>query len=87
MKQYPVGKTQKIVLDALRLSAQNFQEAEAIFDRLGIVVSHRRQGRQVVPVVTVKPRWGGSLDEDGEEFRQYPDIDLSGIQEWVKDDD
>lgn len=52
-KDYPVGKAQQIVLDALGMTATGFDDAASKFKELGITVSSKRQGRTSVPVVSV----------------------------------
>ena len=52
-KEYPVGKAQQTILDALGLTAGGFSSADIIFSNLNIVVSSKRVGRKSVPVVTV----------------------------------
>jgi len=86
MKPYPTSKTQDTVLKALGLSAADFGEAEQIFERLGLVVTSKRQGRQTVPVVQVLDRQGGGFNAHGEgvEFARYPTVDTSKIEQWIE---
>ena len=86
-RNYPVGKAQQMVLDALNLTARDFSEANRIFENLGIVVSSKRQGRRSVPVITVKDRLGGAFNAAGEgvEYREYADVDLSAVAQWVEE--
>lgn len=86
MANYPVGKAQQIVLDALGMTAADHSEASQKFEELGIVVSSRREGRTSVPVVIVKDRFGGGFNAggDGEEWRNYKDVDLSNISQWIQ---
>jgi len=86
-RNYPVGKAQQIVLDALNLKAGDFSEAKRIFESLGITVGSKRQARSSVPVVTVKDRFGGGFSAagDGFEYRKYDDVDLSAVQQWVEE--
>lgn len=62
---YPVGKAQQVILDALGERASTFQQAEAVFSRLGIVVAARRDGRRSVPVVKLA-RQSFVQSEDGD---------------------
>lgn len=55
-KEYPVGKAQKMVLDALEMTAETFAEAEKIFSDLNIVVLSVRQGRTSIPHVGLTTR-------------------------------
>jgi len=86
MAEFPVGKAQQMVLQALGKKAQTFSEATAVFEQMGIVVSSKRQGRESVPVVIVKARMGGGWNAggDGESWREYPDVDLSAIEQWIQ---
>lgn len=86
-RNYPVGKAQEVILEALGLQATTFQEAKEIFEQMGIVVSSRREGRRSVPVVTVKDRFGGAMTAggDGVEYRRYENIDLTPIQQWIEE--
>lgn len=63
---YPVGKAQRQILDALGVKAYNFQQAEARFAELGIVVASKRVGRASVPVVTLTRAGGTMQSEDGD---------------------
>ena len=85
-KDYPVGKAQKMVLDALGLTASGFSDAERIFDEIGIAVVAVRQGRTSVPQVHRKENTGGGWNAggDGESFEiSYKDADLSKISQWM----
>lgn len=83
-KDYPVGAAQQIILNALSLTATGFTDADRQFEKLGLVVSYRREGRQSVPVVTVKSRFGGGFSGgDGDSWREYDNVDLSAIQQWI----
>jgi len=85
MAEYPVGKAQSMVLKALGKSAATFVEAERIFEELGLVVTSKRQGRETVPVVTVKDRLGGGMTEygEGETYEAYPEFDTTPIAQWI----
>ena len=65
-KDYPVGKAQQQVLDALGINASGHQDAQSKFDELGIVVASKRQGRKSVPVVSIKE--GGSQRNYGGDY-------------------
>ena len=85
-KDYPVGKAQKMVLDALEMTADGFTAAEHIFNKIGITVIAVRQGRTSVPQVHRKETSGGGWNAggDGESFEiSYKDADLSKISQWM----
>jgi len=84
-REYPVGKAQRMVLEALGISAASFGEAKAKFERLGIIVGSKRDGRDTVPVVTVKNRVSGDFGPggDGESYQQYEDLDVGPIAQWI----
>jgi hypothetical protein len=81
----PVGKAQEKVLEALGMTATGFADANRQFEKIGIVVSSRRDGRVSVPVVTVKDRFDGGFNAggDGDCYRKYDDIDLSAVEQWI----
>lgn len=86
-REYPVGKAQEIILNALGLEADSFQEAEQIFNNHGIIVVATRQGRRSVPEVylldTVASGFAGGDGASNEiRFKQF---DLELIREWIKD--
>jgi len=86
---FPLGVAQQQVLDALGLKASGFNDANALFERIGIRVTSKRQGRTTVPVVHQLPSAGGAFNAFGEgETWEYPreKVDLSPIEQWaVKD--
>lgn len=84
-RAYPLSKTQSTVLNALNITAGNFNRAEQIFSELGLVVASRRQGRKTIPVITVLDRQGGAFNAsgEGEIFTKYPNIDTSAIEQWI----
>lgn len=86
MRDYPVGKAQQMVLDALNLTASGSGDANRIFESLGLVVASKRKGRTSVPSITVLDRDGGAFNAEGEgvTWQQYPDADFSNIQQWVE---
>jgi hypothetical protein len=83
--QYEIGKTQKIILDALGVEANNSGHASNIFAALGIEVSSKRQGRQSVPVVSKVDSSGGGINTqgDGEAWDYEVEVDLTAIEEWM----
>ena len=86
MKDYPVGKAQKMVLDALGITATGHSDASRKFAELGLAVSSKRVGRSSVPVVKVLDRYAGALNQygEGETWKQYEDIDLTLIEQWIE---
>jgi hypothetical protein len=68
-KDLPVGVAQSAVLKALGETAHTWSQAEAIFERYGIVVRAKRQGRTSVPVVSERKQdlggWTDYGDYDG----------------------
>jgi L-asparaginase/Glu-tRNA(Gln) amidotransferase subunit D len=86
-KALPVGKAQGIILQALgRTDIQSWQEAEAFFARIGIVVNAKRVGRTSVPVVRLKETMAGGFNEygEGEVYEiDYETADLSKIEQWI----
>jgi len=81
-----VGKTQQKVLDALGITcADSFGHANAIFNRFGLTVSHRREGRSFIPVVTVTGGIHSGFNADGE--GDTYETDVIGINripaEWM----
>jgi len=85
MKDYPVGKAQQMVLDALKLTAGGHSDANRIFESLGLVIASKREGRKSVPSITVLDRDGGAFNAAGEgvTWQQYPDANFESIQQWV----
>lgn len=58
-KWLPVGKCQQEVIERLGLSCAallNHHHAEKFFEAVGIVVSHRREGREYIPYVFPRPQ-------------------------------
>lgn len=87
-KQYPVGKAQQMVLDALGITATDFSDAEAKFAELGIVVSSKREGRTSIPQITILPREAGGFDAEhnGDTWKQYRKLTIAefdAIKVWV----
>ena len=86
MKAYAVGKAQKIILEALNLSAETYKEAVDVFAKYGLSVSSKREGRKSVPVVRKLDTYeSGFHDGDGycEEI-PYEKIDLLPIFQFMK---
>jgi len=86
MKDYPIGKAQQMVLDALNITAIGFGDAKRIFEEMGLVVASKRDGRKSVPVITVLDRMDGGFNVSGEgvTWQKYPDADFTNIQEWIE---
>jgi hypothetical protein len=85
-KDYPVGKAQQMVLDALNIKAASFQEAEKAFNEIGITVTAVRQGRTSVPQVSRKETSGGGWNAggDGESYEiDYKSADLNKVAQWM----
>ena len=85
MRDYPVSNVQGQVLNALGLTATGFSDANRKLEQLGLVVSHRREGRTTVPVITVKDRMAGGFTAEGDgcSFTKYPEIDTTKIAQWI----
>lgn len=86
MKESPVGVAQEKVLSALRLTAENFQDANRIFSAIGISVSSKRVGKSSEPVVRMmETTFGGwNAGGDGESYdAEYRNIDLTPIKQWI----
>lgn len=86
--EYPVGKAQQVVLDALGLTAAGMTSANALFESLGLIVRPVRQGRASVPQITIKNRYAGGWNEggDGDTWRAYGDLtaeQMKAIAPWV----
>lgn len=88
MNEYPVGKAQQIVLNALGLKANSAGRANELFEELGLVVRPVRQGRTSVPEITIKNRYAGGWNEggDGDSWREYGDLtaeQMQAISPWL----
>ena len=86
--EYPVGKAQQIVLDALNMTAKGATSADKLFEELGLVVRPVRQGRASVPQITLKSRYAGGWNEggDGDNWRAYGDLtaeQMQAIAPWL----
>lgn len=85
MKDYPVGAAQKMVLDALNMTATGFSDANRKFDEIGIVVTSKRQGHTSIPVVEVRDQFGGGWEEgSGVEYKKYQALDTTPIDQWIE---
>lgn len=84
-RQFPVGKAQQQVLDALGLRAQGFNHANQIFEALGIQVTSVRTGRTSQARVAIMSRYAGAMNQygEGEEWLAYPDVDLSALRPFL----
>jgi hypothetical protein len=81
-KEYPVGKAQKMVLDALGVQCESFQDADAYFARIGISVSPVRVGRSTEPRIT--ERQDGAFNDFGEgESWGGARVDLESLKQWM----
>ena len=86
MANYPVGKVQQMVLNALVLTASDFGEAERIFEQHGLIVTSKRQGRTSIPEIHLAARTGGAFNRDGEGETwniDYKTVNLSTIKQWL----
>lgn len=86
--EYPVGKAQQIVLDALGMRAAGATSANELFETLGLRVFPVRQGRSSVPQIHLKSRYAGGFTEggDGDEWRTYGDLtaeQMQAIAPWL----
>jgi len=86
--EYPVGKAQQIVLDALGLKAAGMTSANELFESLGLIVRPVRQGRASVPEITIKNRYEGGWNEggDGDSWRAYGDLtaeQMQALAPWI----
>jgi len=87
MAEYPVGKAQQIILNALSLQAKTYAEAEQLFAARGLAISSVREGRTNRPVVEVLSREGSSFNRDGEGEvwdMHYLPVDLDAIRQYLK---
>lgn len=87
-RAYPTGVAQDKVLEALGLTATDFDDANRIFAEIGIVVTSKRVGRSSEPVITRKSTsgagWNGNGDAD--EWKvSYKQIDLAPVAHWIAD--
>ena len=86
MTEYPMGKVQRMVIEALELNSDSFSEAEELFVQRGLIVKAVRQGRKSVPSITLMSTEGCSMNADGEGDSwdiDYKDYDKDAIAEWM----
>ena len=86
MAEYPIGKAQRMVIEALGLNAETFAEAEEMFANRGLIVKAVRQGRRSVPSITLMDTDGGAMNSDGEGESwdiEYEDYDKEAITQWL----
>ncbi len=84
-RQYPVGKAQQMVLDALGLTATGNGHAQEIFKSLGLVVSSKRIGRKSVPSISlIDANVGGMHNGDGwSDTVEFESVDLDKVSQWI----
>jgi hypothetical protein len=90
-RQYTVGKAQQMVLDVLGWTATGSSDADQQFEKIGIVVTAKREGRSVVPQIVVKARTGGGMDYSagyGEGYsanlyRKLTVAEYETIKQWI----
>jgi len=82
----PVGSAQSKVLQALELTATDFADANATFEKIGIEVGCQRVGRISEPVVRMLDSQGGgwNVGGDGSSYsKKFASVDLSKIAQWI----
>jgi hypothetical protein len=85
-KDFPVGAAQAKVLAALGLTANGFNEAKAVFEKIGLSVSSKRVGRASVPEIYLVDVVGGGFNAagDGETWTvTFQAIDLTPVLQWI----
>jgi len=84
MANYPISKTQKMVLEALGMTAKDYTDADKKFADIGITVRSIRQGRTSVPAITVTGFGGGwTADGDGESWSGAT-VNLDAVRQWIE---
>ena len=86
MAEYPIGKAQRMVLEALGLNADGFSEAKAMLRDRGLIVTSKRQGRKSVPSIKLMDTEGGAMTAggDGDSWDiDYKAYDKAAIAEWM----
>ena len=87
-RDYPVSKTEQMVLDALGMTASSSRDAKDKFQEMGLSVSSKRQGRKTVPAIVVKSRDVGGWTPGGDGWgSKKDDIDTSAISQWIVRDE
>jgi len=86
-RRTPPGKAQQVILCTLGVEAESFGHANAIFEKLGIIVMAKRQGCKSVPVVQRNDLSGGDFNRygEGEAWDLSVDVDLSAIQDYIEE--
>jgi hypothetical protein len=87
MAEFPVGKAQQQVLDALGLMANTHAEAVELFRVYGFEVSSKRVGRASEPVIKMLDTICGGFSTDGDGYATeitYKEIDLSLVAQWIE---
>lgn len=91
-KGYPVSKTQQMVLEALKLTAKDFTDADRIFANYGFTVTAKRDGKNTVPVIVMLPTekaysglaYSEYADSNYDNGIEYKHIDLSPVAQWLQ---
>lgn len=87
MSEFPVGKAQKQVLDALGLTANTHAEAVKIFEEIGIAVSSKRVGRTSKPAIKMLDTTRGGFSADGDGYADeitHKEIDFAPVAQWIE---
>ena len=85
-RDFPVGKAQQMVLDALKLRADGFNAADALFNNLGMAVTGKRQGRASVPEIRLESataRFNADGDADTIPGHVLTQSQYDAIRQWV----
>lgn len=86
-RPYGVAKYQHMVLEALKAKGvENANEADSLFDEIGIKVTHKRVGRRTQPVVGVIRQVGGWTKEGDADYHPLPTRDFSALAEWIEEE-
>lgn len=87
MKATPVGAAQKKVLDALNMTATDWNDANEKFKSVGITVGAKRVGKTSEPIVSMMDTVYGGWNRggDGESYeRKFDKVDLSPVAQWIE---
>lgn len=86
MRDYPVGKAQQMVLDALELTATGHGDAQRVFRSHGMTVASNRVGRKSLPVITLlETQAGGMHNDDGwTETVEFEKANLEKVSQWIE---